>query len=96
MGRLAGRPQVDEDMLVREDGDGLVLLSGVPREWLAPGKRISVRNLPTSFGPVSFNVTATRAGIRVVVERNPHPSGGYRVVVPKGEKAIGVVDVGRE
>ena len=83
------------DMIVREDGDRLLLLSGVPREWLAPGKRISARNLPTLFGPVSFRVNATRAGIRVTINRDAHPPGGYGVALPKGIKAIGLVEVGR-
>ena len=40
------------DSLVYEDGNRLVLLAGVPEEWLS--QRIAVRNLPTHFGPLSF------------------------------------------
>jgi hypothetical protein len=40
------------DSLVYEDGDRLVLLAGVPEEWLQ--QRIAVHNLPTHFGPLSF------------------------------------------
>lgn len=44
------------NMLVREQGDELVLLSAVSPEWLRPGKVIEARRAPTSFGPVSFQV----------------------------------------
>ena len=46
-------------MLVRDalayegDGDSLMLLAGVPREWF--GKPMSVHNLPAHFGPCSFD-----------------------------------------
>ena len=41
-------------MLLREEGNELILCQGIPTAWLEPGKRISVRNAPTLFGPVSY------------------------------------------
>jgi len=52
------------DMLVREDGDALHLCPCVPRQWLA--KPLTVENLPTVFGPLSFR--ATLEGGKLVVE----------------------------
>jgi hypothetical protein len=43
-------------MLVHETPGGLELAWSTPRAWLAPGKRIEVRGLPTSYGPVSFAI----------------------------------------
>ncbi len=44
------------DMLVREQGDTLHLLSVVSPEWLAPGDSIVVRRAPTNFGPLDFRL----------------------------------------
>ncbi|MBM3471716.1 MAG: hypothetical protein FJX75_00415 [Armatimonadetes bacterium] len=43
-------------MLVRDEGNTLILCSGVPRPWLANGKRIEVEGAETAFGTVSFEV----------------------------------------
>jgi len=44
-------------LLVDDTGDELVIGSGTPREWLAPGTSFSARNLPTKWGPISFAVS---------------------------------------
>jgi hypothetical protein len=44
------------NMLVRESGNDLYLLSAVSPEWLSPGKVISVNQAPTNFGPLSFTL----------------------------------------
>jgi hypothetical protein len=46
------------NMLVREQGSDLVLLSAVSPEWLRPGKAIEARKSPTEFGPMSFTLRA--------------------------------------
>jgi hypothetical protein len=44
-------------MLIREtDENGLFLCQAVPRKWFEDGKRLTVRQAPTGFGPVSFTV----------------------------------------
>lgn len=57
------------DMLLRDDGDRLRLLSGVPAEWIAPGEHIGVANAPTVFGgKVSFrldDLSTTEMKLRV-------------------------------
>jgi hypothetical protein len=50
-------------LLVHETSHGLELAWSTPRAWLAAGKRIEVRNLPTSFGPVSFAIDAGRVSV---------------------------------
>ena len=45
-------------MLVLEDSDEdrMYLAKGVPREWVASGKRIGIEQAPTRWGRVSFNL----------------------------------------
>ena len=53
-------------LLVHETRDalgspnGLQLAFATPRAWLAPGKRIAVRRVLTSFGPLSYTLDAQR------------------------------------
>lgn len=44
------------NLLVMEDGDKLWLCRATPREWLQQGRRIAVKNAPTHFGAVGFEV----------------------------------------
>jgi hypothetical protein len=53
---------------------GLQLAYATPRGWLAPGKRIVVRNLPTSFGRLSYSIASARRGIRVSLDVPQRPS----------------------
>ncbi len=47
------------DMLVREEGDDLVLAGSCPRAWLSEGKTVGVTDLPTHFGLVSYRLRAS-------------------------------------
>ncbi len=68
-------------MLVHETRDragaprGLELAYATPRAWLEPGKRIAVRNMPTSFGPLSYEIASAardvQASIDVPAARRP-------------------------
>jgi hypothetical protein len=65
-------------MLVQEEGrdeqgrsDELILCRAIPRPWLAAGKRVEVRNAPTSFGPVSFTIESRVDQGRIVVNIEP-------------------------
>lgn len=49
-------------LLVRDDGDGIDLLSGVSPAWMAPGDRTTVLRAPTRYGTISFTVTVARSG----------------------------------
>ena len=42
------------NMLVREQGDELHLLSAVSPEWIGAGKAVRVADAPTEFGPINF------------------------------------------
>ncbi|MEO6456834.1 MAG: hypothetical protein ABIO92_00960 [Chloroflexia bacterium] len=44
-------------LLLREQGDCLIITPSLPEEWLSSEGEIKVENAPTTFGPVSFNIT---------------------------------------
>jgi hypothetical protein len=46
------------NLLVMEQGDLLWLARATPRAWLEQGKRISVRNAPTYFGTLAYEITS--------------------------------------
>ena len=50
--------QLLRNMLVREQGSTMILLSAVSPEWVRPGRDIQVCDEPTSFGLVTFSVRA--------------------------------------
>jgi len=45
-------------LLVWEEGDSLCLARFAPRAWLEQGKKISVKNSPTFFGPVAYEINS--------------------------------------
>jgi hypothetical protein len=53
------------NMLVRERGNGLVLMSALSPAWLTPGEVVEVRNAPTELGPVSFRLQVKQGGARL-------------------------------
>ncbi len=85
-------------MLYLEEGETLKLLPGVPRAWLENGKTISLENVASYFGPLSFRVqSAVEKGFieatidcntdrkpKDVVVRVPHPCGRKPVKVSGG------------
>ncbi|MEX2194712.1 MAG: hypothetical protein WD844_05450 [Thermoleophilaceae bacterium] len=50
------------NMLVREEGRGLVLMSALSPAWLAPGERVAVSGAPTTRGRVSFDLVSREGG----------------------------------
>jgi hypothetical protein len=91
-------------MLVHETTDahgvarGLELAYSTPRAWLRPGGEIAVRDMPTSFGALSFTLTATDDGVRVSVdmpERRTVPEIRLRLRLPRGERLGTVILDGR-
>ncbi len=46
------------NLLVMEEGPSLWIARATPRPWLEPGRRISVRNAPTYFGPAAYEIVS--------------------------------------
>jgi hypothetical protein len=66
------------DCLAREDGDSLIIGSGIPTSWLT--QPFSVTNLPTYFGKLSFHYDPDGKKLSVELERQP--AGGIQVAFP--------------
>jgi hypothetical protein len=49
------------NMMLREDGDTLHLLSAVSPEWIGSGKTVRVERAPSTFGTTSFTLRMTSA-----------------------------------
>ena len=91
-------------MLVHErrgpDGQprGLELAYSTPRAWLAPGRRIRVDRLPTSFGPLTYELDAGAGEIRgtvAVPSRRAPSSLRLRLRLPAGNRLVAVQLEGR-
>ena len=92
------------DMLVMENGQSLWLARATPRVWLEQGKKIAVKNAPTYFGSVAYEIvsdvdngkiTATveipsRNPLKSVIVRFRHPKATpIRSVMVNGEPWTG-------
>ena len=76
------------DLLVMEDGESLWLAKATPRVWLEQGKKISVKNAPTYFGPVAYQIVSDVANGKIaatveIPSRNPPKSVIIRFRHPK-------------
>ncbi|HKK23399.1 MAG TPA: hypothetical protein VJ947_06895, partial [Pseudohaliea sp.] len=69
---------------LREEGDTLVLASGIPERWLAAGEPLSFGPAPTSFGRVTVRVLPEAGGrFRVRWEAHWHDQApALRVALP--------------
>lgn len=76
------------NMLIREDGDELVLMSAISPAWLKPGEAIAVHDAPTTFGKVDFTLRPTDAGARL--EWHADVPEGTRIKWPLPEWASDV------
>ncbi len=46
------------DLLVMEQGQSLWIARATPRAWLEQGKKIAVKNAPTYFGPLAYEIVS--------------------------------------
>ncbi len=68
---------------VREEGEALILASGLPRQWLVPGATMRLGPTPTPWGPVTVHVTADQQQVEVAWDgrwRDQPPTIEVRVV----------------
>ncbi len=107
-GQYFGPPSTDgawfelyRNMLVREVDDHTLLLSQAPpRAWMQDGKEISVKNAPTWFGKVSFNIKshANDGKIEATVQlqgSQPHTTILLRLRHPQGAQLRSVTVNGK-
>jgi hypothetical protein len=72
------------DMLVREAGDTLHLLSVLSPAWLVAGDSVAVRDAPTDFGTIAFrlDVVGDTAARLTIASRFSRPPAAVIVHVP--------------
>jgi hypothetical protein len=70
---------------------GLDLAFSTPRAWLANGRQISVTDVPTSFGRVSYSLTRTGTTIAGDLHLPRSPEARIRLRLPAGEHLARVV-----
>ena len=67
-------------MLIREDGDKLILAQATPRPWLQHGQKIQVKDAPTYFGPINYQIDSKVNDGQILVEIDP----------PKRESSVAI------
>jgi len=87
-------------LLVWEEGNALWLAKATPRHWLEQGKKISVKNAPTHFGMVAYEIVSDtdHGKIAATVEmpsRNPPKTVLLRLRHPKAAKIKSVAVDGK-
>lgn len=75
------------DSLAHEDGAKLVLLAGVPVDWFSKPEGLSVANLPTHFGALTFTYTPHTAGATLTLDKKCAPPEGFVLRLPAELKA---------
>ncbi|MGA8109991.1 MAG: hypothetical protein WB974_11175 [Acidobacteriaceae bacterium] len=86
------------DMLLRDDGGTLHVLSGIPAEWIKPGEHMGLTDAPTTFGgKVSFRLDDVAADeMKLHVDATVTiPEAVLRFPLPAGEKIRSVTVNGR-
>ena len=91
------------NMFVREEGDRLILASGIPADWIDSGREARLGPAPTPYGPIE--VAARQAPEGVVVEWSAQWRGkppvievrvpGHRTMVVEGAAMSGKVETRR-
>ena len=77
-------------MLVDERHEVLLLLPGIPPEWLAEARSVRVTGALTEFGCISFELKGTEEGISGWIQANWRKAGPKAVIlaVPQGKPLI--------
>jgi hypothetical protein len=75
-------------MMLREVGDSLWLAQAAPRDWFKQGEKFSVKDVPTEFGPVSYEIVSEAdqgkiAATVAIPSRNPPKTVVLRFRHPK-------------
>jgi hypothetical protein len=84
------------NMLVREEGRGIVLMSALPPTWLEPGKQLRVARAPTTFGDVTFSLSATRRGATLAWRADVPPGTPIRWPLPDGAREASAPGLDRD
>jgi hypothetical protein len=70
------------DMLLYESSNTLQLAAGVGQDWLADGQTVAVKDLPTYFGAISYQLRRSGSTITLDLQASSPPPGGYDLFLP--------------
>jgi len=89
------------NLLVMEEGQNRWLARATPKTWLELGKKISIKNAPTYFGTVTYEIVSDvdNGKINATVEmpsRNPAKEVWLRLRHPKSTPISGVTVNGKD
>lgn len=78
------------DMLVREEREGLSVLSAVPASWLDDGKTITFSDFPTYWGKFGLTLTSHAKENYAILKLtgSANPPSGYRIYWPLTNRPI--------
>ncbi len=76
------------NMLVREEGNGVVLMSALSPSWLKSGQVVAVGEAPTTFGTVAFTLTPRSDGATLSWRTNLRSGTKLSWPVPLGVTAV--------
>lgn len=68
------------NMLVREQGSDLHLLSALSPAWTKSGDTIQVSNAPTEFGPIAMDCHFTATGMHIQLETHFHQEPDHIII----------------
>ena len=80
------------DCLVVEQGGVLQLLAGADPGWFTCSEGMQVDQLPTTFGPCSFQYTGNAAGATLTLTGQATPTIGFVVSLPPHLQATAICD----
>lgn len=76
------------NMLIREQGNGVILMSALSPSWLEPGQTVSVRRGATAFGPVNFVLRTSSGGATLTWTSRMRPGTLLSMPVPFGARNV--------
>jgi hypothetical protein len=85
-----GRSFLDMLAYERQADESLVIMGGIPRSWVQQNG-LSVRNLRTPYGPLSYSVTVNPRDTVVEIEAARLPPNGIVVAWPDGPAPRGQI-----
>jgi len=79
------------DCMVYEDHNHLVIGAGVPASWMAEGAEFGIGGAPTYFGRASWEASVSGSAVRVRIESERPPEGGYVLCLPFARKVDSLI-----
>ena len=80
------------NMVAMEQGKRLILLAGIPEEWLRSRDGVAVSNLPTRFGHLTMDAHLKGYTLKVTISGDVHPPAGVMIRWPIEKPSQVIVD----